>query len=241
MDEVRRGPTTVLLIGADCATRREYAEMLAVLDGFIVYQVDSVAAAAALMSERRFELLIADAGSPTVEWVGLCRARQVTGGGTALLLLTEPGNAAQRVAGLDAGADDCLARPFGIAEFQARARALARRRSPRWPGEWQIDDVFQVGEWVMDRRTRQAQLGSNCVARFTATEFAILEELAINAGIVLSRTVIAERVWGALPQRSNMVDVYICYIRRKLAAAGCPALIHTIPLVGYQFRPGSRT
>ncbi|MFE9575080.1 response regulator transcription factor [Nocardia sp. NPDC006044] len=238
MSEQWGEPASILVVSGDPATRLRYAEMLRAVDGHVVDQVESCSAAVALLAHRRFDLIVAETGPPAVDAVTLCRSVRTGGDRTGLLLLTAPGRTSERVLALEAGADDCLGRPFDVAEFQARARALVRRVD-RMSG--MVDDQdgwFEFGGLQLVRRSREARRGSNVVAKFTNTEFAIIEVLAVNAGIVLSREAIAELVWGAAARKSNVVAVYLCYIRRKLADAGCHGFIHTIPLVGYQYRLG---
>jgi two-component system, OmpR family, response regulator MprA len=164
---------------------------------------------------------------------GLQVARKVRGDGvtTPILMLTARHEVSDRVAGLDAGADDYLVKPFALDELLARLRALLRRS-----GVSESVETLRVADLVLDpsartvfRRDRRIDL--------TKTEFDLLELLVYNAGIVLTREVIFERIWGYdFETSSNSLDVYIGYLRRKLEAAGEPRLVHTVRGVGYVAR-----
>jgi len=150
-------------------------------------------------------------------------------------MLIGSGEAADRVAGLDAGADDYLTRPFDLAEAVARVRALLRRGSNSLEGSGG-SSTLTVGDLVVDRRGRTVTCGGEVIS-FTKTEFDLLELLALNAGAVLSRDTIYEQVWGYnFETGSNSLDVYIGYLRRKLEADGRSRLLHTVRGSGYVLR-----
>ena len=146
-------------------------------------------------------------------------------------MLTARHEVGDRVAGLDAGADDYLVKPYALDELLARLRALLRRTSVT--GD---EGVLRVGDLVVDPLRRQAWRGSRAV-ELTKTEFDLLELLLYNAGIVLTRDQIYERIWGYdFETSSKSLDVYISYLRHKTEAAGEARLIHTVRGVGYTAR-----
>jgi two-component system copper resistance phosphate regulon response regulator CusR len=146
---------------------------------------------------------------------------------TPLLMLTARDSVDDRVAGLDAGADDYLVKPFAFAELSARVRALLRRK-----GE-DVAGTLRIGDLVLDRGKREATRGSRRI-ELTAREFALLELLMKNSGRVLARDQILAAVW---PQdydgASNVVDTYVHYLREKIDKKGAPPLIRTMRGVGY--------
>jgi two-component system response regulator MprA len=138
------------------------------------------------------------------------------------------------VSGLDAGADDYLVKPFALDELSARLRALLRRTSVT--GE---EDVVQVGDLVLDPLGRTATRAERPLD-LTKTEFDLLELLMVNAGVVLPRDVIYERIWGFdFETSSRSLDVYVGYLRTKTEVDGAPRLLHTVRGVGYVLRPAS--
>ena len=142
-------------------------------------------------------------------------------------MLTAREAVSDRVAGLDAGADDYLVKPFALEELLARLRALLRRASGGGT------DVFTVGDMVLNSATREARRGDHTI-ELTKTEFDLLELLMQNAGVVLNRSVIYDRIWGYdFETSSNSLDVYIGYLRRKTEVDNLPRLIHTVRGVGY--------
>jgi two-component system response regulator MprA len=147
-----------------------------------------------------------------------------------ILILTARQEVSDRVAGLDAGADDYLVKPFALEELLARVRALLRRATGAHPG------AVRVGDLLLDPDARTVSRSGEPV-HLTKTEFDLLELLVENAGIVLSRDTICERIWGYdFGTTSNSLDVYIGYIRRKLEADGAPRLVHTVRGIGYVAR-----
>jgi two-component system response regulator MprA len=152
------------------------------------------------------------------------------GNDVPILMLTARAEVDSRVAGLDAGADDYLAKPFALAELLARVRALLRRAGA---GD---SDVLRFSDLELDSGTREVKRGGASID-LTRTEFALLELFLRNPRQVLTRSVIFERVWGYdFGPTSNSLDVYIGYLRRKTEEGGAPRLIHTVRGVGYALR-----
>jgi two-component system response regulator MprA len=150
---------------------------------------------------------------------------------TPILLLTARREVRDRVAGLDAGADDYLVKPFALDELLARVRALLRSR-----GFAAGEAPVQVADLVLEPSRREVRRGDRLI-ELTKTEFDVLELLMVNVGIVLSRDTIYDRVWGyRFETGSRSLDVYVGYLRRKTESAGEPRLIHTVRGVGYVVR-----
>src|SRR3954470_24983617 len=227
-------PHRVLIVDDHRAIRESLARALE----FEGYEVDVVVdGVAALARTRRetFDALVVDVMMPGVDGLGVCRVLRADGDRTPVLMLTARVETPDRVAGLDAGADDYLPKPFELDELLARLRALLRRAAPVPSGPGQ-EPVLRLDRLPLDPAARRvwwndAELG------LSKTEFDLLELLVRNADIVLDHTTIYERIWrydfGA---DSKNLAVYIGYLRRKLAAAGAPALIHTVRGVGYTVR-----
>jgi two-component system response regulator MprA len=176
------------------------------------------------------DLVVLDVLMPGLDGITVCRRLRESGDRTPILMLTARDAVSDRVAGLDAGADDYLTKPFALEELVARVRALLRRTSPEDEG------VLRVGELELNPRTRDVRRGERAL-ELTRIEFALLELLLRNAGVVLSRAVIFERVWGFDDAyASNTLDVYIGYLRRKTEVGGEPRLIHTVRGVGFVLR-----
>ena len=188
---------------------------------------------AALDAVRRSEhdAIILDVMMPGLDGLDVARKIRSNGHATPILMLTARHEVSDRVAGLDAGADDYLVKPFALDELLARLRALLRRG-----GVTESRDVLTVADLEIDPAARTVRRGNRRID-LTKTEFDLLELLAFNAGIVLTREVIFERVWGYdFETSSNSLDVYVGYLRRKLESTGEPRLIHTVRGVGYVAR-----
>ena len=177
------------------------------------------------------DAVVLDVLMPGTDGLAVCRILRERGNHTPVLMLTARHEVSDRVAGLDAGADDYLVKPFALDELLARLRALLRRASVTG-GE----EELRVGDLVLDPGGRQAWRGARELD-LTKTEFDLLELLMFNAGIVLARDTIYERIWGYdFETSSKSLDVYIGYIRRKTEANGEPRIVHTVRGVGYTAR-----
>ena len=178
------------------------------------------------------DAILLDVLMPGTDGLAVCRRLRERGDQTPILMLTARHEVTDRVAGLDAGADDYLVKPFALDELLARLRALLRRTSVT--GE---EDVLRADDLSLDPQRRQAWRGDREL-ELTKTEFDLLELLLANANIVVSREAIYERIWGFdFETSSKSLDVYIGYLRRKTEAGGEPRLIRTVRGVGYTLRP----
>ena len=179
-----------------------------------------------------YDAVVLDLGLPGLDGLEVCRRLRAAGNRVPVLMLTARAAVAERVSGLDAGADDYLVKPFALDELLARLRALLRRTSIS--GE---AGVLRAGDLSLDPQRREAWRGSRELG-LTKTEFDLLELLLANAEVVLTRDTIYERIWGFdFETSSKSLDVYISYLRRKTEEAGESRLIHTVRGVGYTARP----
>jgi two-component system response regulator MprA len=177
---------------------------------------------------------------PVLDGLETCRRLRAEGVLVPVLMVTARDSVGDRVAGLDAGADDYLVKPFALQELQARLRALLRRSlltvaSAPEPGK-AAEDLLTYADLRMDPRTREVWRGDRSL-RLTRTEFSILEVFLRNPRQVLTRAVLFERVWGYdFGESSNSVHVYLGYLRRKLEVEGESRLLHTVRGVGFVLR-----
>jgi two-component system, OmpR family, response regulator MprA len=176
------------------------------------------------------DAVVLDVLMPGIDGIDVCRHLRRTGNTTPVLMLTARDGVGDRVAGLDAGADDYLVKPFALEELLARVRALLRRATPG------PDEVLRFADVELIPSRREVIRGGEPI-ELTRTEFNLLELFLRNPRQVLTRSVIFERVWGYdFGFASNSLDVYIGYLRRKTEAGGKPRLIHTVRGVGYALR-----
>ncbi|MBN2256797.1 MAG: response regulator transcription factor [Anaerolineaceae bacterium] len=182
--------------------------------------------------ENRPDLIILDIMLPGMDGLEVCRRLRL-GGSVPILMLTAKDTIQDRVTGLDAGADDYLVKPFEVEELLARLRALLRRtKSERQP-------VLSFSDLTLDTNTRQAHRKDREI-NLTATEYDLIELFLHHPRQVLTREIIFDRVWGYdFGGESNVLDVYIRYLRQKLEEAGEPRLIFTVRGVGYVLREQS--
>ncbi len=183
------------------------------------------------------DAVILDVLMPGADGLEVCRRLRASGMRVPVLMLTARAEIDSRVAGLDAGADDYLPKPFALAELLARLRALLRRLgSGDGEGEVEGGDVLRFGDLELDPGTREVHRAGHPI-ELTRTEFSLLELFLRNPRQVLTRSIIFERVWGYdFGPSSNSLDVYIGYLRRKTEAGGSSRLIHTVRGVGYALR-----
>ena len=180
--------------------------------------------------ETQPDAVILDVLMPTMDGLEVCRRLRRAGNRVPVLMLTARDEIENRVAGLDAGADDYVTKPFALEELVARVRALLRRTSA---GE---DELLRFADLELNPGTREVRRSGDPI-ELTRTEFALLELFMTNPRQVLTRSIIFERVWGYdFGFASNSLDVYIGYLRRKTEAGGKPRLIQTVRGVGYALR-----
>jgi two-component system, OmpR family, response regulator MprA len=193
------------------------------------YEVDTAedgGRALAAISSRTFDLVVLDVLMPGVDGLGVARRLRGRGDPVPVLMLTARDAVNDRVAGLDAGADDYLVKPFAIDELLARVRALIRRAS----GE--AGELLRFADVELDPRTREVRRAGKGVD-LTTKEFDLLEFFMTEPKIVHDRYSILENVWGGEDVASNVLEVYVGYLRRKL---GEPQLIQTVRGVGYTLK-----
>jgi len=179
---------------------------------------------------NNYDLIVLDVMLPTIDGIEVTRRLRAAGKTTPILMLTARDAEADKIRGLDVGADDYLTKPFSFGEFLARVRALLRRET------LSRASVLSVADLQLDTAARRVQRAGREVA-LSAREYALLEYLMYNAGRVLTREQLAEGVWSEGEGESNVIDVYVRYLRQKLEApfAG-PPLLHTVRGVGYTLR-----
>jgi two-component system response regulator MprA len=221
---------SILVVDDEPAVRDSLRRALE-LEGYEVeLAADGEQALERLALDSQPEAVILDILMPGIDGLEVCRRLRQSGSTLPVLMLTARAEVDSRVAGLDAGADDYLPKPFALAELLARLRALLRRASNG------SSDVLRFTDLELDPGTREVTRGGRPI-ELTRTEFSLLELFLRNPRQVLTRSIIFERVWGFdFGPTSNSLDVYIGYLRRKTEADGGSRLIHTVRGVGYALR-----
>jgi two-component system response regulator MprA len=231
----------VLVVDDDAAVRDSLARTLR----FEGHQVDTAGDGQQALDAVRADepdAMILDVSMPRLDGLEACRQLRAEGRLLPVLMVTARDSVGDRVAGLDAGADDYLVKPFALQELQARLRALLRRsaltagpaRGPADDGP--ADEVLTFAGLRLDPRTREVWRGARLI-RLTRTEFSILEVFLRHPRQVLSRAALFEQVWGFdFGETSNSVHVYLGYLRRKLETGDEPRLLHTVRGVGFVLR-----
>ena len=222
----------VLVVDDDRAIRESLARALE-LDGYEVVLAPDGAAALATIRDDRPDVAIVDVMRPNIDGLTVCRVLRAERDRLPILMLTARTETSDRVAGLDAGADDYLPKPFDLDELLARLRALLRRSRP---DDDEPSPVLTVADLRVDPTSRRVWRGDDEID-LSKTEFDLLELLVRNSGIVLDHTTIYERIWNYDfgPDSKNLA-VYISYLRRKIDTGDLPKLIHTVRGVGYTVR-----
>jgi DNA-binding response OmpR family regulator len=201
------------------------------LEGFAVLLAGDGAAALAAVAADAPAAIVLDVGLPDIDGREVAARLRAAGDETPICILSARDEVADRVAGLQAGADDYLVKPFAVEELVARLHALLRRGASHTGGT-----VLAVGDLRVDPERRTAGR-AGAPLELTRREFDLLEALARHAGLVLTRTQLLEQVWGYdWEVDGNVVDVFVGYLRRKLEADGRARMIHTVRGVGFVLR-----
>jgi two-component system, OmpR family, response regulator len=180
---------------------------------------------------HEYDAIVLDVMLPGIDGFETCRQLRTNGDWTPVLILTARDSVEDRVSGLDTGADDYLVKPFAFAELLARLRALVRRGEPERPA------ALEVGDLHLDPATREVRRGDDEI-HLTAKEFALLETFMRRPGEVLSRLQLLEHAWDfAYENRSNLIDVYVRNLRRKIDGPFGRRSLETVRGVGYRLRP----
>ena len=220
--------TRKVLIAEDDPSVRKAVQRVLELEKYDVTAVNDGQAALEELCKSRFDLAVLDVMMPFADGLTVCREARHRGIQTPILLLTARVEVGDRVAGLDAGADDYLVKPFVVDELLARCRALLRRSVSAT-----TQSTLSVGNLVLNPLTREAHRGERALS-LTKTEFDLLELLMQQPNTVISREYIYETIWGYdFETNSKSLDVYIGYLRRKTEEEGDSRLLYTIRGVGY--------
>jgi two-component system response regulator MprA len=220
----------VLVVDDEPAVRQALERALG-LAGYAVSSVADGEQALSAVNGTTPDVVLLDVLMPGIDGMEVCRRLRSGGNATPVLMLTARDAVADRVEGLDAGADDYLVKPFALEELLARMRALLRRS-----GGGDEDDVLAFADLELDLATRHVTRGG-VRQQLTRTEFLLLELFMRNPRRVLTREVIFDRVWGYdFGTSSNSLEVYVSYLRRKTEANGGKRVIHTVRGVGYTLR-----
>lgn len=220
--------TRKVLIAEDDPAVRKAVQRVLELENYEVTAVNDGQAALEALSKSRFDLAVLDVMMPFADGLTVCREARHRGVLTPILLLTARVEVGDRVAGLDAGADDYLVKPFVIDELLARCRALLRRSAPS-----ASTSVLRVGDLTLNSLSREVKRGERELV-LTKTEFDLLELLMQRPNTVVTREQIYEAIWGYdFETSSKSLDVYIGYLRRKTEENGGSRIVYTVRGVGY--------
>jgi two-component system, OmpR family, response regulator MprA len=226
----------ILVVDDDRAVRESLRRSLQ-FNGYTVQLAGDGQQAMEVLATQRPDAMVLDVMMPRVDGLEVCRRLRGTGDDLPILVLTARDAVSDRVAGLDAGADDYLPKPFALEELLARLRALLRRSSPEGAGAAGLAGAtLRFADLALDQGTREVVRGGRPIS-LTRTEFSLLELFLRHPRQVLTRSRILEDVWGYdFPTSGNALEVYVGYLRRKTEAGGEPRLIHTMRGVGYALR-----
>jgi two-component system response regulator MprA len=219
----------ILVVDDEPAVRESLRRALQ-LEGYAVELAADGEEALERVTSNGIDAMVLDVSMPRLDGLEACRRLRAEGNSLPVLMLTARDEVSDRVAGLDAGADDYVVKPFALEELLARLRALLRRAVPDG------GEVLRFADVELDLGTREVRRGGDPI-ELTRTEFSLLELFLRNPRQVLTRSIIFERVWGYdFGFGSNSLDVYIGYLRRKTEEGGKPRLIQTVRGVGYALR-----
>ena len=222
-------PMRVLVVDDDPGISESLNRALS-REGYVVRLAPDGEAALDAVASETPNAMILDVSMPKLDGLSVCRRLRADGNRVPILVLTARHSLGDRVAGLDAGADDYLVKPFDLEELLARLRALMRRAAP------EAEQTLSLADLTLDPSAREVTRAGNAID-LTRTEYQLLELFVRNPNQVLTRDLIFERVWGYdFGVNSNSLDVYIGYLRRKTEIDGLPRLFHTVRGVGYVAR-----
>jgi two-component system response regulator MprA len=225
-----------ILVVDDEQAVRESLERTLRFEGYEVTVAGDGAEALDRVEHDRPDAVVLDVLMPRLDGLETCRRLRARGDALPVLLLTARDAVADRVTGLDVGADDYLVKPFALEELLARLRALLRRVAGGAAGAAAEAGRLAFADLRLDLGTREARRGDRSIA-LTRTEYLLLELLLRHPRQVLTRSVILDRVWGFdFETSSNSLEVYVGHLRRKTEAGGEPRLLHTVRGVGYVLR-----
>ncbi|WP_328547767.1 response regulator transcription factor [Streptomyces platensis] len=204
------------------------------LNGFDVALAENGTAALTELATRPPDVVVLDVSLPGLSGTDICRKLRADGDEVPVLMLSALDELEDRVAGLQAGADDYLVKPFALKELVLRLQSLLRRRPPG------ASDTVRIGDLELAPAAREVTYGGAPVS-LTRREFELLEVLVRNVDVVLTRDQLLDRVWGYdFAVRTDAVDTFVSYLRRKLEAGGRPRIVHTVRGVGFVLRaPGT--
>ncbi len=222
----------MILVADDDARVRESIDRALRVNGFAVELAGDGIEALRLVEASRFDALVLDVMMPRLDGIAVCRSLRASGSNLPILILTARDAIADRVTGLDSGADDYLVKPFALDELLARLRALLRRTTP----DAADDTLLTFSGVTLDSRAMEARRDGRLLD-LRRMEMLLLELFMLNPKQVLPRPLIYERVWGYdFGPTSNTLDVHLGQLRRKLEEGGGARLIHTIRGLGYILR-----
>ena len=220
--------TRKVLIAEDDSSVRKAVQRVLELENYQVTAVNDGQAALEALSKSRFDLAVLDVMMPFADGLTVCKEARHRGIDVPILLLTARVEVGDRVAGLDAGADDYLVKPFVVDELLARCRALLRRNAAASSAT-----ILRVGDLTLNALSREVHRGEREIM-LTKTEFDLLELLMQQPGTVISRDTIYEAIWGYnFETNSKSLDVYIGYLRRKTEEGTESRVVYTVRGVGY--------
>jgi len=220
--------TRKVLIAEDDSSVRKAVQRVLELENYQVTAVNDGQAALEALSKTRFDLAVLDVMMPFADGLTVCKEARHRGIDVPILLLTARVEVGDRVAGLDAGADDYLVKPFVVDELLARCRALLRRNAAASSAT-----ILRVGDLTLNTLSREVHRGEREIM-LTKTEFDLLELLMQQPGTVISRDTIYEAIWGYnFETNSKSLDVYIGYLRRKTEEGTESRVVYTVRGVGY--------